>query len=70
LRPTAIDHIISTQGYIAVAAAPAASAVCLVSTNSWTEVIFTLSPEDLSVKMKIDSLADEASPWPSLYSFD
>ena len=53
----------------AAAAAAAASAVCLVSTKSWTDVIFTLSPEDLSVKIKIDSLANEMPPGPSPYSF-
>jgi hypothetical protein len=54
----------------AAAAAAAASAVCFVSTKSWTDVIFTLSPEDLSVKMKIDSLANEAPPGPSPCIFD
>jgi hypothetical protein len=49
----------------AAAAAAAASAVCLVSTKSWTEVIFTLFPEDLSVKMNIDSLENDAPPGPS-----
>src|SRR6266478_4626282 len=54
----------------AAAVAAAESAVCLVSTKSWTEVIFTLSPEDLSVKMKIDSLTNDAPPGASPCSFD
>lgn len=50
--------------------AAAASAACLVSTKSWMVAILTPSSDELNVKMKMDSLANEAPPGASPSSFD